>query len=79
MPDWVKGFSRIVRPKPWDPEIVALVVLAVAIGGIASNLLATMIAEEGWVGAFERNPVRATVYAALVVGCALTTTVVVLK
>jgi hypothetical protein len=38
-----------------------------------------MISDHGWVGAFERHPLRASLYAALVVFCAITTTVVVLR
>lgn len=76
-----KGFTNfardIVDPGQWSVGGVVLMVAAVVIGGLTSNLLATMIAEEGWVGAFERNP-KAWLYAVLVVSCAVTTTVVVL-
>ena len=79
---WARGvgrfWGRVSDPGHWSIGSVILVVAAVVLGGLTSNLLATMIAEDGWVGAFHRNP-RAWIYAVLVVGCAVTTTVVVLR
>jgi hypothetical protein len=70
------GFFHVNR---WSPTNVALVAFAVAIGGISSNLLATMIADGGWTGTFVRYPLKAGIYLFLVLGSAVVTTIVVVR
>jgi hypothetical protein len=83
--EWLNGrkelglFRNFYSAGGWHPFNVFLVVIAIVLGGVASNLLATMISEHGWAGAFARYPTKATVYAGLVVASALTTTIVVTR
>jgi len=73
------GIFRVFQPHHWDPGRIALVVAAVAVGGVASNLLASMIAEAGWSEAFGRHRVKAAIYTTLIVACALITTVTAIR
>ena len=73
-----RGFLRWFR-REWEPQYIALVVVAVVFGGLLSSLLSALIKEEGWGGAFMRHPLRATMYLAVVVACAIVTTVVVVR
>jgi hypothetical protein len=65
--------------KGWQPVNVVLGVTAVAVGGVSSNLLAAMVSQDGWAGAFSRSPLKATIYAGLIVACAVATTVIVAR
>ena len=73
-----RGFLRWFRNE-WRPENVVMVVVAIVFGGLLSSLLASLIKEEGWSGAFVRHPWKTTVYLAVVVACALVTTIVVVR
>jgi hypothetical protein len=74
-----QGFVRAFRANQWSPGSVALVVFAVAIGGVSSNLLAAMISELGWTETFARFPLKAGIYAGLVLTSAVVTTIVVVR
>ena len=62
---WLTGkaemglLSAAMHPSRWDPRKTTLVVLAIAVGGLASNLLAAMISEQGWTGTYGRDSTRA--------------------
>jgi hypothetical protein len=73
------GLLRALRVQEWNAQNVVLVVTAVAVGGVASNLLATMISDHGWVETFARHSVKAGLYATLILVCALVTTIVVVR
>jgi hypothetical protein len=81
---WLNGrkerdLVRVFKPSQWQPTEVALVVAAIAIGGVSSNLLATMISTHGLSETFSLYPVKATVYSVLIVVCALVTTITVTR
>ena len=67
------------RIRQWQPTEVALVVAAIAIGGISSNLLATMISTHGLSETFSIYPVKASLCTVLIVVCALITTITVTR
>jgi len=83
--DWLTGrkelgaLTRVFRADHWSPGNVILVAFAVAIGGVSSNLLASMISDVGWTETFVRFPLKACLYAALVLASAIVTTVVVVR
>ena len=82
---WLTGKAEMgllnaaLHPSRWDPSKAALVVLAIAIGGLASNLLATMISDNGWTETYGRHSTRAVAYTTLIVVCALVTTIVAVR
>ena len=74
-----RGLLRFFRVEDWRWDNVAMVVIAIVIGGIISSLLSSLIKEEGWTGAFTRHTWRAIIYLVVVVLCAIVTTVVVVR
>jgi hypothetical protein len=81
---WLNGrkerdLFRVFRPNEWQPTEIALVVVAIAIGGLSSNLLATMISTHGLSETYSLYPVKASIYTALIVVCALITTITVTR
>jgi hypothetical protein len=81
---WLNGrkerdLLHVFRPDQWQPTEVALIVAAIAIGGVSSNLLAAMISTHGFSETFALYPVKATFYTALIVVCALITTITVTR
>jgi hypothetical protein len=74
-----RALISVFQPDRWDPSKLALVVTAIAVGGVASNLLAAMIADVGWTETLGRHRMRAGLYTALIVTCAIITTIIVAR
>jgi hypothetical protein len=74
-----RGLLRVFRPDPFRTEKLGLVIAAIVLGGLCSGQLSSLIKEEGWVGAFVRYPLKATLYAVVVVVCTIVTTVIVVR
>ena len=75
----VQGFVRAFHVNQWSVGNVILVAGAVAIGGVASNLLASMISDFGWADTFVRYPLKAGIYLVLVLTSAVLTTIIVVR